>query len=211
MVLEKNNIKKSTKNNNKISSSSKEYFTSTSKLSRLQRKYCHCLMKVRVESDTVIKGKSKSSQKTNYPKDIFNPYGICYSSLRKKRNMHKTKQQKKAFHLKLNPYKANCLMNYNYYNYSLKELQGLAKELKIPISYSKKIDITSSPKSKGRGKKSKVNSKLKNKSKIGSKSGSKSKGKSKSNTVKYYSKKQLINQFVTRYLDTDREKRKGLD
>ena len=61
-------------------------FKSTSSLSKIQRKYCECVMKVRSS------GKPRKSTRkwtTNAP------YAICYNTLRKSKNLDKTKKTKK--------------------------------------------------------------------------------------------------------------------
>lgn len=102
------------KNNNSIQKTKKaKYFTPQARLTKGQRKYCACLMHVR--------GKGQ------------NPYGICRSSVAKtaKRLRKVEPNQYKPGTL----FKANCTLSYQYDNFSLKEVQALAKERKIPISY----------------------------------------------------------------------------
>ena len=97
-------------------------FLPTSRLNKSQRKYCKCLMSVR--------------------RTAKNPYPICVYSLRqtgrvdftKTPSSKKTKKSKKQF----NPARTNCILNYNYANFDLKDVQLLAKERKIPISYLNK-------------------------------------------------------------------------
>ncbi len=88
-------------------------FLSTSRLNRGQRKYCHCLMKVRTLKKIL-------------------PYGICknmsYKTMRANSN-------NPCFRFK--PQKTNCIMNYDYSKYSLADVQNLAKERGIPLYNSK--------------------------------------------------------------------------
>lgn len=130
-MLSSNKTKTKTKNQNKIKTKKGiNYFVPHSRLSRLQRKYCKCLMVIRPDlKKTVTKSKTK--------KKITNgsPYGLCYYSIRKYLGLDKTKGQKKNFEFMLNKKKANCTMNYNYDNFNLQQVQALAKEMKIPITY----------------------------------------------------------------------------
>lgn len=100
------------------------YFVTHSRLSPLQRKYCKCLMSVR----PTLKKKYK-------------PYGICYNSIKKWSGMSK---KKKLFYRKLNPKNINCVMNYNYSHFTFDEIKALAKELKIPITFTNKKKETKS-------------------------------------------------------------------
>jgi hypothetical protein len=93
-----------------------KYFTPQSRLTKGQRKYCKCLMSVRA-----------SGQK---------PYGICTASIKKtiKRLQRKEPNQYKPGTFN----KANCTLAYQYEDFSLKEVQALAKERKIPLTYKDK-------------------------------------------------------------------------
>ena len=109
---------KKSKKNNSVSQKS-NLFLPTSRLNISQRKYCKCLMSVR-----------RSGK---------NPYPICISALRstnrvnfnKTTNSKKTKKSKKQF----NPTFTNCMLNYDFTKFDLKDIQNLAKERKITISY----------------------------------------------------------------------------
>ena len=98
---------------------SKNIFLDKAKLTKKERKYCSCLMKVR----------GKSYQKT---KKITSPYAICTNSLY---NREKKKRNKIV----------KCSKYYKFKNYSLQYLQAYALEKKIPIksksrkAYSKSI------------------------------------------------------------------------
>jgi hypothetical protein len=87
-------------------------FLPTSRLNRGQRKYCHCLMSVRTPKQS--------------------PYGIC--SLQSYRTM-KANPGQRAF--RFIPRKTNCIMNYDYTQYSLEDVQNLAVERGIPLSNPK--------------------------------------------------------------------------
>ena len=82
------------------------------KLTKKERKYCSCLMKVR----------GKSYQKT---KKLISPYAICTNSIY---NRHKKKRNKVV----------KCTKYYKFKNYSLQYLQAYALEKKIPIKSKKK-------------------------------------------------------------------------
>ena len=83
-------------------------FLATSRLNRGQRKYCHCLMQVRTQTK-------------------LKPYGIC-------RNMAfrvmQANRKQPAFQFM--PKKTNCIMNYDYSQYTLADIQALALESGIP-------------------------------------------------------------------------------
>lgn len=86
----------------------KPMFLATSRLNRGQRKYCHCLMQVR----TLKKIK---------------PYAIC-------KNMSYVIMQanrgQPAFRFK--PSDTNCIMNYDYSQYTLQDVRAIARESGIP-------------------------------------------------------------------------------
>ena len=89
------------------------YFTPQSRLTKGQRKYCKCLMNVRVKAQ--------------------NPYGICYSSISKTLKKHRRKEPNQYKQGSIN--KANCTLAYQYEDFTLKEVQALAKERGIKLSY----------------------------------------------------------------------------
>lgn len=89
-----------------------KYFLPHARLNRGQRRYCHCLMKSR--------------------KGMGQPYSFCNSIARKdwakgKRN----KSQAKQYYFDI--MKTNCVMNYDYDDYSLEEIQAFAQEKNIPL------------------------------------------------------------------------------
>jgi hypothetical protein len=103
-------------------------FISTSRLNRGQRKYCHCLMQVRSAN-------ARQINQSGAPKKLTqknNPYGICrnmsYQTMLKNRGQP-------AYRFK--PKKTNCIMNYEYSQYSLADVQALAQERNIPIFNNK--------------------------------------------------------------------------
>lgn len=116
----KSKSRKSNKNNAKYQKTN--LFLPTSRLNLPQRKYCKCLMSVR--------------------RAAKNPYPICIYSLRQTNrvNYNKTTTSKKTKKSKnqFNPARTNCLLNYDYTKFDLKDLQLLAKERKIPITYQTK-------------------------------------------------------------------------
>lgn len=130
-------IKKESKdksNNNLITSldtnNKKQFFHTSSKLTRLQRKYCHCLMTVRPKmGKSIPKRNPKTGKKLNH-------YAVCFGGIRRKMGLHKTQKQKNKFIAMLNPTSANCIMNYNYYAYTDTEVIAMAKEYGIKTSYT---------------------------------------------------------------------------
>ena len=119
--MKKSKTKTKSKKNN-ASYQKTNLFIPTSRLNLSQRKYCKCLMSVRRTSD--------------------NPYPICISALSKTGRVNfskvlttkKTKKNKKQF----NPARTNCVLNYDLTKFSLKDVQLLAKERKISITYKDK-------------------------------------------------------------------------
>ena len=125
---------KAKSNNNLITSldsnNKKQFFHTSSKLTRLQRKYCHCLMSVRPKMGKSIPKKNpKTGKKLNH-------YAVCFGGIRRKMGLHKTQKQKNKFIAMLNPTSANCIMNYNYYAYTDAEVIAMAKEYGIKTSYT---------------------------------------------------------------------------
>ena len=90
-------------------------FLVTSRLNVPQRKYCKCLMSVR------------KTQK--------NPYPICIHSLRKTNLVNYTLKSTKNAKTQFNPSRTNCILNYDLAKFTLEDVQLLAKERKIPITY----------------------------------------------------------------------------
>ena len=90
-----------------------KYYGPKSRLTKGQRKYCSCLMHVRGTGQ--------------------NPYGICRTSISRtaKKLRRKEPNQYKPGTL----FKVNCTLAYQYSDFTLKEVQALAKERKIPITY----------------------------------------------------------------------------
>jgi len=93
-----------------------KYYTPQSRLTKGQRKYCSCLMHVRGSGQ--------------------NPYGICRASI--------SKTAKRLRKIEPNQYKegtlfkANCTLSYQYKDFTLKEVQALAKERKVSLTYMDK-------------------------------------------------------------------------
>ena len=118
-----------TKINKEDNTSNTNYFITQSRLNRGQRKYCHCIMKLRSNKKT----KKQSNNKSHYP--------IC-----KKLTIDFAQQFKKDMKLKENEYnpylfdvnKTNCVMNYDYSKYPLKDIQSFCQEKGIPISFTSK-------------------------------------------------------------------------
>lgn len=89
------------------------YFTPQARLTKGQRKYCKCLMSVRATGQ--------------------NPYGICYSVINKSIKKLRRKEPNQYKPGSIN--KANCTLAYQYEDFSLNEVQALAKERGIAITY----------------------------------------------------------------------------
>jgi hypothetical protein len=89
------------------------YFTPQSRLTKGQRKYCKCLMSVRAKGQ--------------------NPYGICYSVINKSIKKLRRKEPNQYKPGSIN--KANCTLAYQYEDFPLNEVQALAKERGISITY----------------------------------------------------------------------------
>lgn len=106
-----------TKSKSKTKSKTKKenLFLVTSRLNIPQRKYCKCLMSVR------------KTQK--------NPYPICIHSLRKTNLVNYTLKSTKKTKTQFNPSRTNCILNYDLEKFTLEDVQLLAKERKIPITY----------------------------------------------------------------------------
>lgn len=103
--------------NKKKTKKSKNPFNLDSRLNLTQRKYCSCLMKVR----------PKTQKNAAYP--------ICYNSI--KNSYKKYNSTKRPFEKSINLKKLNCLFNYDFNKYNLKDIQSLAKEKDISIKYKK--------------------------------------------------------------------------
>ena len=135
MSLPKNNKNNKNTKNNKDNKSNKDnkktkkvvnYFITQSRLNRGQRKYCHCVMKLRASN-------TKKQKKSN-------PYSICKNLTRNFANNYQKEMKLKEGDynpLSFDVNKTNCVMNYNYTNYSLKEIQALCLEKDIPITYKR--------------------------------------------------------------------------
>jgi hypothetical protein len=92
-----------------------KYFLPHARLNRGQRRFCHCIMKARTSNP----GKH---------------YGVCQGLAKRdwakaKTMRNKTKARQNFF--KLN--KTNCVMNYDYNDYSLEDVRAFAAEKGIPL------------------------------------------------------------------------------
>lgn len=87
-------------------------FTKKAKLSKVERKYCSCLAKVR--------------PKIGNP--YGNPYGICTNSVYGSRSLKRTKR-------------VSCLPNYQLSKLSKKQLQAYSIEKKLPIKNKTKKQL----------------------------------------------------------------------
>ena len=111
----KSKTSKSKTTNTKSKIKKENLFLVTSRLNVPQRKYCKCLMSVR------------KTQK--------NPYPICIHSLRKSNLVNYTLKSTKNAKTQFNPSRTNCILNYDLAKFTLEDVQLLAKERKIPITY----------------------------------------------------------------------------
>lgn len=115
-------------------SSKKEYFRPETRLSRQDRKYCACLIKVR-SKQSKYRSKAKSTKrkgrKTGIKKEV-NPYAICAY------NLYTRSGKKKPI--------INCGDNYQWESLSLEEIQAFAKEKNIPVTSKKRKGIIMTPK-----------------------------------------------------------------
>ena len=138
MVKKANKTKKII--NTSGSNNKTNYFITQSRLNRGQRKYCHCIMKLR-------------SSKTR--KAGVNPYPVC-----RKIGNDFAIQFKKEMKLKKGDYnpmdfdvsKTNCVMNYDYSKYDLKDIQAFCQEKGIPITYTTKSSNNKTVKYYAKGK-----------------------------------------------------------
>ena len=161
MKLTKKN--KTKKNKTKTTKSKESYFYSNSRLTKLQRKYCHCLMKIRpsiykrINSQKKVSNKSTnestnestkhtSSKKIEQPREYTSgaTYAICYNNMIK----YNKKIGKKSKGVGFVPRKTNCLMNYKLDRYDLEEIKVFAKEKKIPTYKVSKVTGKRKPLSK---------------------------------------------------------------
>jgi hypothetical protein len=88
--------------------------------------------------------KVRSSKKLKN-KQISNPYTVCANIIKKSISDYKIKNKLPAN--SYNPYifdsyKTNCVMNYNYTNYKLRDIQEFCKEKGIDIYYTTDDGIT---------------------------------------------------------------------
>jgi hypothetical protein len=98
-----------------------KYFLPQARLNKGQRGFCHCIMKNRINQ------KSKKRQ---------NPYTKCRTlSIIKGSNHARTLKKGEYNQWFVNFKKTNCVMNYKYSDYSMKEIQAFCQEKKIPITY----------------------------------------------------------------------------
>ena len=169
MKLTKKN--KTKKNKTKTTKSKESYFYSNSRLTKLQRKYCHCLMKIipsiykRINSQKKVSKESSnestkelskestkestkrtSSKKTEQPREYTSgaTYAICYNNMIK----YNKKIGKKSKGVGFVPRKTNCLMNYKLDRYDLEEIKVFAKEKNIPTYKVSKVTGKRKPLSK---------------------------------------------------------------
>ena len=98
-----------------------KYFLPQARLNKGQRGFCHCIMKNRINL------KTKKRQ---------NPYSNCRTLSIIKGSDHAKSLKKGEYNQWfVNFKKTNCVMNYKYTDYSMKEVQAFCQEKKIPITY----------------------------------------------------------------------------
>lgn len=103
-------------NVNVIGQKTHKYFIPHARLNRGQRRYCHCIMKARVSK----------------PKGEH--YGFCQGIARVDWAKAKTMRNKlSARQYYFDITRTNCVMNYDYNDYSLREVQAFADEKGIPL------------------------------------------------------------------------------
>lgn len=108
--------KKTINKYNNTTTKTHKYFIPHARLNRGQRRYCHCIMKARV-----------SKPKGNH-------YGFCQGVARvdwAKAKTMKNKLSARQYYFNIN--RTNCVMNYDYNDYSLREVQAFATEKGLPI------------------------------------------------------------------------------
>ena len=92
-----------------------QFFLPQARLNKGQRKYCHCLMKSR-------------------PTHNKRAYFICKSmSAKTQKNLPPNANPAQY---KFNPRRTNCVVNYQYSDYSLAEVQAFCREKGIPVTYT---------------------------------------------------------------------------
>ena len=162
-------VKKILKKNNKSSKSSKskkkdydykDKFIYDARLTKLQRKYCSCINKVRSnlpdknksavypicytsiknkyikdELGDVISVKSNNSSKSK--RNQGNKNSISKKVSKKIKLSKKYKKIEEEFQKRLNTSRTNCLMNYDFRRLSDKEVEDMAKEKGIKLTYNK--------------------------------------------------------------------------
>jgi hypothetical protein len=92
-----------------------KYFLPQARLNKGQRKYCHCLMKSR---PTKNKG----------------AYLVC--NIMSRRTLKNLPAGANPAQYKFNPRWTNCVVNYQYSDYSLAEVQAFCLEKGIPVTYN---------------------------------------------------------------------------
>lgn len=99
---------------NKPPADKSQYFLPQARLNKGQRKYCHCLMK------------SRPTMKKNV-------YYVCKNIA--KRTQKNLPVGVNPAQYNFNPRRTNCVLNYQYSDYSLAEVQAFCHEKGIPIKY----------------------------------------------------------------------------
>ena len=93
-----------------------KYFLPHARLNRGQRRFCHCIMKARIT------------------KPEGGHYGFCQGVAKNdwaKAKLMRNKTKARQYYFTIN--KTNCIMNYDYNDYSLQEVQSFAAEKRLPL------------------------------------------------------------------------------
>lgn len=93
-----------------------KYFLPHARLNRGQRRFCHCIMKARVS------------------KNDNSHYGFCRGIAKNdwaKAKKMRSKTKARQYYFDIN--KTNCIMNYDYNDYSLREIQAFVAEKGLPL------------------------------------------------------------------------------
>lgn len=94
-----------------------KYFLPHARLNKGQRRYCHCIMKARISKPGQHYGFCRGIAKIDFAKA--------------KHYLQHDKAKARQHYFKIN--KTNCVMNYDYNDYSLREVQSFASEKGIPL------------------------------------------------------------------------------
>jgi hypothetical protein len=107
-----------------------KYFLPHARLNRGQRRYCHCLMKARTtKTGRTLYGFCR----TIAPKPKANNNLVANNKTKKSKKTKQSNKTKQNSQYVFNPLKTNCVMSYDYNDYSITEVRALCKEKGIAI------------------------------------------------------------------------------